>query len=379
MIFTSFTYLAFIVPAVILYYFGGIKLRKIILALSGMAFYLYFAREYFILLFLESVVIFWMARRMLWFITGIFVSVGILCLFKYLEYAIGIFDMVFGKAFISPKITVPLAISFFTFEFVHYLIDMFKGKIEKHSFLDYIAFIFFFPTMVAGPIKRFQHFTPQLSNQFEATYLTTGITRILIGIAKKIIIADTMNLWPLQITSTSKPIDIWIGVLAYTIKIYADFSAYSDIAIGSARCFGIVVPENFNYPYLARNISEFWKRWHISLSRWITDYIFIPLGGSRVALPLVLLNTIIAMGISGLWHGAATHFIIWGLYHGALLCILRLYTLFVVNRYPILKSKVLGVFSWTLTMVSVMFGWMLFVLPLSQVFTTVKLMLGGKL
>ncbi|WP_378127411.1 MBOAT family O-acyltransferase [Cohnella boryungensis] len=376
MIFTSFSYFFFITISVFLYYLGGTKTRKFILAISGIIFYAYFAREYIVLLFLESIVIYWMAKRVLWFIPGLMVSIGILCLFKYLEYATNIINLVFGKAFISPQITIPLAISFFTFEFVHYLVDSYKEKIPKHNFLEYMGFIFFFPTMVAGPIKRFQHFTSQLDKRINFNDLQAGCTRILIGIAKKVVIADTMNIWPLQLTDQATATDLWIGVVAFTIKIYADFSAYSDIAIGSARCFGIVVPENFNYPYLARNISDFWKRWHISLSRWITDYIFIPLGGSRVALPLILMNTMIAMGISGLWHGAATHFVAWGLYHGALLCIVRLYTLFVVNRFPVLTKRAFGFFSWMVTMASVMFGWMLFNMPLYDILPALKIMLG---
>jgi alginate O-acetyltransferase complex protein AlgI len=195
-----------------------------------------------------------------------------------------------------------------------------------------MAFILFFPTMVAGPIKRYQDFLPSLARPSKAwdQDWQLGITRILTGLAKKFVIADLLTAFTNHLNQADIAqaqrwvLPLWL--LAYGMKIYFDFSAYSDIAIGSARLFGIRVPENFDWPYLRTNISEFWKHWHMSLYRWLIDYIFIPLGGSRTARPRVYLNVLITMFLSGLWHGAGLNFIIWGLWHGMLLSVYRLWS-----------------------------------------------------
>jgi alginate O-acetyltransferase complex protein AlgI len=220
---------------------------------------------------------------------------------------------------------LPLGISFFTFEFIHYAVDRYQGKAERGSLAEYLSFILFFPTMVAGPIKRFPDWLETLRNPSTAVASNCfhGVTRILSGLAKKLAIADLLTAWTDHLNAQDVAVaPRWLLVLwvfAYGIKIYADFSAYSDIAIGSARLFGLKVKENFDWPYFRSNIAEFWTHWHISLYRWLVDYLFIPMGGSRVALPLICRNILITMLISGLWHGASWNFVVWGLYHGVLL------------------------------------------------------------
>lgn len=192
-----------------------------------------------------------------------------------------------------------------------------------------MAFILFFPTMVAGPIKRYQDFLPKLRSVTSIDLLDwqRGITRILAGLAKKFAIADLLTAYTNHLNMADIAVahravlPLWL--FAYGLKIYTDFSAYSDIAIGSARLFGIRVPENFDWPYLQTNITDFWRHWHISLSSWLLDYVYIPLGGSRVAMPRIYLNLLITMGISGLWHGAGFNFILWGLLHGLMLAVHR--------------------------------------------------------
>jgi len=222
-------------------------------------------------------------------------------------------------------------LAFFTFEFIHYAVDRYRGATPAGKFGEYLAFILFFPTMVAGPIKRYQDFRPKLENPslvWDQDW-QIGITRILVGLAKKFMIADlltafTNHLNHADIAAAQRwVLPIWL--LAYGMKIYFDFSAYSDIAIGSARLFGIKVPENFDWPYLRTNISEFWRHWHMSLYKWLVDYVFIPLGGSRKNPPRVYLNVLITMFLSGLWHGAGLNFIVWGLWHGLLLAGHRLW------------------------------------------------------
>ncbi len=264
-----------------------------------------------------------------------------------------------------PKLIVPLGVSFFTFEFIHVATDVYAGKLERPPLDRYAAFVFFFPTMVAGPIKRYQEFAPQLeSARFDPELFSRGITRILAGLAKKHVLADTFGLWSNQLngpavaTATAPEVLAW--VLAYGMKIYLDFSGYSDVAIGSGYLFGIHVPENFAWPYTSPNIREFWRRWHISLGRWIFDYIYAPLGGSRRGNFRAAVNLLVTFAVSGLWHGAAYNFLLWGLWHGVCLVVHRLF-----RHWPGRPTgRAWGLFSIGLTFVAVTFGWALFCMDL---------------
>jgi alginate O-acetyltransferase complex protein AlgI len=222
--------------------------------------------------------------------------------------------------------------SFFTFEFIHHAADCYFGKAEKGPFSVFLAFIFFFPTLACGPIKRFQKFEQGLSqNRFDPQSIAQAITRIAFGLAKKTVLADTFNLWAQELNSkaiySASRLQLCAWILAYGWYIYFDFSAYSDVAIGCAKLFGIEVPENFNFPYLSRNISEFWRRWHMSLMNWLQDYVYLPVffskwkifgprhieGYFRLSLTLLIVFL-----LSGLWHGGSAHFLIWGYYHAVL-------------------------------------------------------------
>ena len=293
-----------------------------------------------------------------------------LVVFKYWNFLTG---LVFGDPRNNPAFWagafLPLGISFFTFEFIHYAVDRYRGVTAPGKFGEYLAFILFFPTMVAGPIKRYQDFLPKLQAPSAAWRddWEIGITRIFAGLVKKLAIADLLT----AVTNHLNQADIaqaqrWVlpfWLLAYGFKIYFDFSAYSDIAIGSARLFGIKVPENFDWPYLRTNIAEFWKHWHMSLYKWLVDYVFIPLGGSRTAPHRVYLNVLITMFISGLWHGAGLNFIVWGLWHGMLLLGHRLWSRWRGEpRMP--ASAWRNGLSWGLTFVLVNIGWAFFCMDL---------------
>ncbi len=259
-------------------------------------------------------------------IVGIVQALLFLVAFKYLNFLTG---LIFGGKAHDPLLWrgafLPLGISFFTFEFIHYAVDRYRGVTPAGNFSQYLAFILFFPTMVAGPIKRYQDFLPKLADPSLAWPLDweRGVTRILVGLAKKFAIADLLTAFTNHLNyadiAVAKRWVLPIWLLAYGMKIYFDFSAYSDIAIGSARLFGIRVPENFDWPYVRADIASFWQHWHMSLYRWLVDYVYIPLGGSRVAPPRVYLNVMITMFLSGLWHGAGLNFVVWGLWHGCLL------------------------------------------------------------
>jgi alginate O-acetyltransferase complex protein AlgI len=312
--------------------------------------------------------------------------------FKYWNFLTG---LVYGSAqnpLAWSGAFLPLGISFFTFEFIHYAVDRYRGKVAAGNFGQYLAFILFFPTMVAGPIKRYQDFLPKLASPSLAWQQDwqRGMTRILVGLAKKFVVADFLTAFTGHLNRTDIShaarwvLPIWL--LAYGFKIYFDFSAYSDIAIGSARLFGIKVPENFDWPYVRTNISEFWKHWHMSLYRWLVDYIFIPLGGSRVKPPLVLVNLFITMFLSGLWHGAGLNFIVWGLWHGMLLAVYRAWSNWRGKRSSSLDtpesaavpdSNWRRVPAWAFTFVLVNLGWAFFCMDLStSLFFFRRLILG---
>ncbi len=264
---------------------------------------------------------------------GIAQTLVLLVIFKYWNFFTG---LLWGVPQHNPVLWsgafLPLGISFFTFEFIHYAVDRYRGRTTAGKFSEYLAFILFFPTMVAGPIKRYQDFLPKLRNpstDWQRDW-EQGITRILAGLAKKFALADFLTAFTEHLnqhdiaTAQRWVLPVWL--FAYGFKIYFDFSAYSDIAIGSARLFGIKVPENFDWPYLQTNIAAFWKHWHMSLYKWLVDYVFIPMGGSRTARPRVYLNVLITMAVSGLWHGAGLNFVVWGLWHGLLLVGHRLWS-----------------------------------------------------
>ncbi|MGV3525209.1 MAG: MBOAT family O-acyltransferase [Candidatus Sericytochromatia bacterium] len=393
MIFNEALYPLFLLIAVPVFFAVPLRWRASWITLTGLAFYAYYADAFLLLFGAEALVVYalmqrWRTRRdALWL--GIVLSVGVLVYYKYRNLALlswaGL-QQLGGQSHGIPTVEhliLPLAISFFTFEFIHYLVDSHQGKIEPHRLSDYLAFIVFFPTMIAGPIKRFQDFVPKLNAaRFSWQHVSAGSWRILIGAAKKIIIADSLDPWIQPLLSgdlQQQPAGVlWVALLAYSVKIYVDFSGYSDMAIGSARLFGIVVPENFNWPYLQANIGQFWRHWHISLTSWITDYVFKPLGGSRVGLPRTLLNTLIAMGVSGIWHGAAWHFLVWGLYHGVLLGLNRLWRTFAVPHLPVLTRfpRSYRVVSTLLTFVCVTLGWGLFILPVSRFLTLLQRLVG---
>ena len=278
-------------------------------------------------------------------------------------------------------VRVPLGISFFTFEFVHYLTDIRlqrltadrpdpagaakdPGRPSLRGARDFLLFTLFFPTLLAGPIKRFQSFGRSFTPTGED--LAAGLARVLLGLGKKVLLADSLASMALRLAQPDQttPHGLWLAMYAYAGQIYLDFSGYSDVAIGLSRCLGYRIPENFNWPYSATSLPEFWRRWHISLSSWIRDYLFIPLGGSRQSPARVAFNLLLVMAACGLWHGAAGHFVLWGLWHGLGLGACRLWRRF--RPAPTAPSRLLRAWYWLLTFHFVCFGWVLFAAPSLQ-------------
>lgn len=291
-------------------------------------------------------------------------NLGCLCFFKYADFVVqSIFSALhFGNTALhlplavgnSPALNIllPLGISFFTFEFIHYLVDVYRGSKPLTNFWYFALFAAFFPSQIAGPIKRFQDFHEQLQESipFNGEYFRQGMNLILLGLFKKMALGD--NLGRVVAVGFANPaamgtLDAWLTAVGFTLQIYVDFSGYTDIGRGSALLLGYRLPENFNWPFLAPNLTEFWRRWHISLSTWLRDYLFIPLGGSRVSAWRQKLNLFITMALGGLWHGASWHYVIWGMFHGAGLVVSKEWTDF-VRRVPILaKLRPHPVWHWS--------------------------------
>ncbi len=312
-------------------------------------------------------------RKKFWLTCSITLNLLILAYYKYAYF----FDDTLS-AMLKPvgvnvpaipfEIVLPLGISFFVFEFIHYVVDVYRGSEPVKSFLGFSLFASFFPTQIAGPIKRYQDFVPQFLTEakFSLTYLDEGVSLILMGLFKKVMIADNLSFFvqggfanPQLFTG----LDLWIFTYAFAFQIYFDFSGYTDIARGSAKLFGYKVPINFNLPYIASNIAEFWHRWHISLSTWLRDYLFIPLGGSRCSKWFNYRNLFLTMALGGLWHGAAMHYLFWGAYQGIALVLHKEFQglkskLAFLDTF--MKSNAGKVFSVLFTFHTVCIGWVFF-------------------
>ncbi|MEP0845327.1 MAG: MBOAT family protein [Phycisphaerae bacterium] len=278
------------------------------------------------------------ARKNFWLVVSLFTNLGVLAVFKYANFCLDSVNDVltwlgYQAAMPAVNIVLPVGISFYTFHSMGYNIDVYRGKTPaERSFLRFAIYVAYFPQLVAGPILRAGQFLPQLSRTitFDAENLRRGANLFLVGLVKKVVVAD--NVAPLADNVFNDPQGlpsavIWLGVLAFGVQIYCDFSGYTDMARGTSRMLGIEIPINFNYPYMATTITDFWRRWHISLSSWLRDYLYIPLGGNRHGVAMTYRNLMLTMGLGGLWHGAAWNFVIWGLYQGVLLSAERLFNI----------------------------------------------------
>ncbi len=323
-------------------------------------------------------------RRVLPYALAVSLCVAVLCYFKYSVLFLRTMADLFPKGTLTTALSVsadslalslqiPLGVSFFTFEFVHYLTDIYQGKIVRPSplpslrkrVIDFFLFALFFPTLLAGPIKRYQQFVPD-HTMSRSEQIAAGLWRILIGLLKKVLIADSLATITLRLKAPElvTPLGLWLAMYAYAGQIYADFSGYSDVAIGVSLLLGYRIPENFNYPYLARSLQDFWRRWHISLSSWIRDYLFIPLGGSHVPPWRAAMNLLVVMALCGLWHGPAFHFVVWGVWHGLGLGIERLWRRARGEKEGSQKrARLLEFLGWLWTFHFVCIGWVLFAAP----------------
>jgi alginate O-acetyltransferase complex protein AlgI len=396
MIFVSYWFIAFALAFFPLYCLvRDWRLRLAVLAVGSVLFHGHFAGAAGVVPIIALALATYLAglsRRRWLCVAAMLLSVAALILYKYTKFlseSIGSLAPAAGEVittYVQPLLpaTPPLAISFFVFEFVHYLFEVLHKGSSIRNPLHFGLFALFWPSLVAGPIKRYQQFIPSLMDGVKSASSTdarAGLLLITFGLLKKIM-ADNLTIWIQYHETRIETLDMpsrWLFFVYIALRIYWDFSGYSDMAIGFARIMGIQLPPNFRNPYLARNISDFWGRWHISLSSWIRDYVYIPLGGNRYGVPRRIMNGLIAFAICGLWHGAAWNFVLWGLYHGAGLAVQSTYPRLLgpPGRAVSAGFGRLPVLSWLATFLFVSIGWLLFFYPVPTALNIASLLFGG--
>jgi D-alanyl-lipoteichoic acid acyltransferase DltB (MBOAT superfamily) len=302
-------------------------------------------------------------QRKLCVLLSVTVSLGVLGYFKYANFLIGSWAQIVGENFQPLDIILPVGISFYTFQSISYIVDVYRRRIEPtDSWLEYIFFLSFFPALVAGPIVRADHFLPQIKQNRIPTKeeVWLGFWLILLGVVKKALLADYVAQYNDIVFTTPETytgFENLMAMLGYTMQIYCDFSGYSDMAIGIAMIMGFSLPQNFNLPYKSQNVTEFWRRWHISLSTWLRDYLYIPLGGNRKGKVRTYLNNFITMVIGGLWHGASWKFVAWGGFHGVALIAHKMMQP-LLCRVP--DTRIVKIVSWLITISFVIFTMAIF-------------------
>ena len=359
MLFSSITFLYYFLPCVIgLYFIMPKKYKNLILFISSMVFYFYGEPTYVFLMIFSILIsyLFGIAfskiekkeNKKYLVIIAVSIHVFLLGLFKYSDFVILNVNNLLNTKIGLLELALPIGISFYTFQNISYVIDVYRGnaKVQK-SFLKLATYISLFPQLVAGPIVRYETIEKELEERKSTiSDISEGIRRFLIGVAKKVLIANQFGqLCQIFMQSTQKSVVFyWIYGIAFCIQIYFDFSGYSDMAIGLGRIFGFHFPENFNYPYISKSITEFWRRWHISLGTWFRDYIYIPLGGNRVSKIKWIRNILIVWALTGFWHGANWNFIVWGLFFAILLVLEKIVLNKFLEKIPSFISRIYVLF-----------------------------------
>ncbi len=388
MVFSSITFLFYFLPVVIGTYYlaAGCGMKNIILLTASLFFYAW-GEPVYIALMLFSIFFNYGAGRVLdarknqrkrriIFGTALAVNLLLLAFFKYADFLILTVNHIFGTAAPQLHLPLPVGISFYTFQALSYLADLYNGRVRvQKNGLDFAVYIAMFPQLIAGPIVRLQSVEHDLhERQHSAALFASGVRRFTVGLGKKVLLANQAGLlWDAAAGQTAEisAVSAWIGILGFTFQIYFDFSGYSDMAIGLGKMFGFVFPENFKYPYLSGSITEFWRRWHISLGSWFREYVYIPLGGNRCGLFRQILHIAIVWFLTGLWHGAGLNFICWGLYFAVILTAEKLFLLRILEGCPIVIRRVY-------TMFLVILSWVIFSKDsAAEAFSYLGAMFGG--
>lgn len=372
MVFSSLLFTFYFLPiSLVLYYISKDKCRNIILLIASILFYAYGEPKFVLIMLLSIVINYSLALAISYYNSPVFskvliiiditINLLILFIFKYLDFSLSLVNRLFHSSIPAYGLRLPIGISFFTFQALSYVIDVYRGVVPVQKNPFHVAlYISFFPQLVAGPIVRYSTIEPQIEHRiFSADMLSEGARRFMLGFAKKIILANNLSIVVQDTFSidpaTANPLYLWIGSVCFSLQIYYDFSGYSDMAIGLGKMFGFSFEENFNYPYISKSVTEFWRRWHISLGQWFRDYVYIPLGGSKVSRGRLVRNLFIVWCLTGIWHGANYTFIIWGLGFFVVLIIEK----FLVK--PEQGSNIMIRILWQLfTLIFINFGWVIF-------------------
>ena len=370
MIFSSILFIFRFLPiALIIYYITPQKYKNLILTLLSLVFYSWGEGKYFLIM-IASIIIDYTAGRLIYrykneikkktivLCISLVFNLGLLFFFKYFNFFIDNINNIFNFAIKGVKITLPLGISFYTFQTMSYSIDVYRGKVvPEKNIINFAAFVTLFPQLIAGPIVKYTDINKEISRRvITKDNVEVGIEKFILGLGRKVLIANNIGmLWTevegIGFENISTPL-AWLGIISFGLQIYFDFSGYSLMAIGLGKMLGFNFPENFNYPYISRSISEFWRRWHITLGSWFKEYVYIPLGGNRKGKVRVTFNLFIVWALTGLWHGASYNFLLWGLFFFLLISIEKLGLINFLNKHR--------VFSHIYTIFLLLIGWTLF-------------------
>ncbi|MBQ6381484.1 MAG: MBOAT family protein [Clostridia bacterium] len=382
MVFSSSTFLIVFLPlTIVLYYVVGevvarsTTVKNIILLIASLLFYAW-GEPVYIILMLLSILFNFVAGKDIdrarqagnrkgaktAFIIAIIFNLAVLGFFKYFGFLVENINALFHIQLQIPQLALPIGISFYSFQIMSYIIDLYRGETEvQEHIIPFALYISLFPQLIAGPIVKYKDIAAQLDNRQESPQLfSQGMLRFTVGLSKKLLLANTLGAVFTTIQASgaknTSVLGAWLGIICYTLQIYFDFSGYSDMAIGLGKVFGFHFNENFNYPYIATSVTDFWRRWHISLSTWFKEYVYIPLGGNRCSTPRVILNLMIVWFLTGMWHGAAWNFIAWGMFYGVLLILEKYVLAAVIEKIPKVLRHIVTLFI-------VMIGWVFFSAP----------------
>lgn len=388
MVFSSLTFLMLFLPAVLLIYFAVPRQGKnAVLFIFSLLFYAWGEPIYVGLMIFSTVLDYtcgWLvekyrgtSKQKIGLLISVFTNLSLLFFFKYTDFFIGTINTVFGTDIAMLNLPLPIGISFYTFQTMSYTIDVYRGdaKVQK-NILSFGAYVSLFPQLIAGPIVRYQDVADQLNERTHSfDRFGDGVKRFVTGLGKKVLLANNIGLLWDAISKTAAEnlttLAAWLGIIAFAFQIYFDFSGYSDMAIGLGKMFGFEFLENFNYPYTSKSVTEFWRRWHISLGTWFRDYIYIPLGGNRKGLPIQIRNIAIVWLLTGFWHGASWNYVLWGVFYGVLLMAEKLFLLKWLKKAPAFIGHIY-------TMFAVLFGWVLFAFEdFGKGIAFLKTMFGG--
>lgn len=370
MLFTSVSFLYYFLPVVLILYFAlPKKCKNFVLFVASLFFYFYGEPKYIILMIAEILVAYiggllinrfkvtdeitneqksGNKKAKIVCIITVSIHILLLCVFKYTDFLISNVNSIFGANLQLLRIALPIGISFYTFQILSYVIDVYNGKVKvQKSFLRLATYVMLFPQLIAGPIVRYETVEEEMSNR-KTTFedFSYGVRRFVVGLGKKVLIANMLGelCEKFNVTGEKSVLFYWMFAISYMLQLYFDFSAYSDMAIGLGRIFGFHFLENFNYPYISKSITEFWRRWHISLSSWFRDYVYIPLGGNRKGMKKQIRNIFVVWLLTGIWHGASWNFIVWGLMFGVLLIIEKFFLSKKLEKLPTFFQRIYVLF-----------------------------------